>query len=104
MSGGVESERDRELGSRRSGLGRLASGRSGLGRLTSGRSGLGLLGWASWVNTGWLDDWVGVGGGVERPEALLVLEKIFMLGGVELGEERKMPVKLRRRGDLGEEF
>lgn len=50
MSGGVESERDREVGSR--------------------RSGLGLVSWASWVNTGWLDDWVGVvGGGVESPEA-----------------------------------
>ncbi len=49
MSGGVESERDLELASR--------------------RSGLGLLGWASGVNTGWLDDWVGVVGGVERPEA-----------------------------------
>lgn len=49
MSGGVESERDRELVSR--------------------HSGLGLAGWASWVNTGWLDDWVGVVGGVESPEA-----------------------------------
>lgn len=84
MSGGVESERDRELVSR--------------------HSGLGLAGWASWVNTGWLDDWVGVVGGVESPEALLVLEKIFMLVGEELDEERKIPVKLRRRGDLGGEF
>lgn len=35
---------------------------------------------------------------------LLVLEKIFMLVGEELDEERKIPVKLRRRGDLGGEF
>lgn len=49
VSGGVKSERDRELISR--------------------RSGLGLLDWASWENTGWLDDWVGVAGGVESPEA-----------------------------------
>lgn len=34
----------------------------------------------------------------------LVLEKIFMLVGVEFDEERKMPLKLRRRGDLGGEF
>lgn len=49
VSGGVESERDRGV--------------------TSCRSGLGLLCWASWVNTGWLDDCVGVVGGVESPEA-----------------------------------
>lgn len=49
VSGGVEMERDREIASR--------------------RSGLGPLGWASWVNTGWLDAWVGVVGGVESPEA-----------------------------------
>ena len=34
----------------------------------------------------------------------LVLEKILMLAGVEFDEERKMPLKLRRRGDLGGEF
>lgn len=86
VSGGVESERDRELDSR--------------------RSGLGLLGWASGagVNTGWLDDWVGVVGGVERPEAFLVLGKILMPAGEEMEEERKMPLKLRRWGDLGGEF
>lgn len=49
MSGGVEREREREL--------------------CSGRSGLGPLCWTSWVNTGWLDAWVGVWGGVESPEA-----------------------------------
>lgn len=49
MSGGVERERDRVVGSERSGLGPLD--------------------WASWVNTGWLDTWVGVVGGVESPEA-----------------------------------
>lgn len=50
MSGGVVRERDLELGSK--------------------RSGLGLLSWASWVNTGWPDTWVGVVGGVESPEAV----------------------------------
>lgn len=35
---------------------------------------------------------------------LLVLEKILMLVGEELDEERKIPLKLRRRGDLGGEF
>lgn len=49
MSGGVERQRERELGSRRSGLGPLC--------------------WASWVNTGWLAACVGVVGGVESPEA-----------------------------------
>ena len=49
MSGGVEKERAREL--------------------VSTRSGLGPLWWASWVNRGWLDAWVGVVGGVENPEA-----------------------------------
>lgn len=84
MSGGVESERDRELGSR--------------------RSALGLMGAASWVKTGWLDDWVGVVGAVKSPEALFDLEKILMLPVVELDEERKIPLKLRRRGDFGEEL
>lgn len=81
VSGGVEREREREL--------------------CSGRSGLGPLCWASWVNTGWLDAWVGVWGGVESPEARLVLEKSLML---EEGEpdDRKIPLKLSRRGDLGE--
>lgn len=49
--------------------------------------------------------------GVESPEAFLDLEKNFMETGeveVELPEEsfdveRKMPLKLIRRGDLGEE-
>lgn len=49
MSGGIDSERER-----------LAA---------SACSALGVLGRASWVNTGWLDDWVGVVGGVESPEA-----------------------------------
>lgn len=49
MSGGVEREWARELGSR--------------------RSGLGPIGWTSWLSTGWLDAWVGVEGGVESPEA-----------------------------------
>lgn len=43
--------------------------------LGSKRSGLGLLGWTSWVNTGWLDTWVGVVGGVESPEAVKTLKK-----------------------------
>lgn len=37
--------------------------------LASGCSATAGLGWASWVNTGWLHDWVGVFGGVENPEA-----------------------------------
>lgn len=49
VSGGVDSERDLGVASR--------------------CSGLGAHGWASWVNTGWLEDWVGVVGGVESPEA-----------------------------------
>lgn len=49
MSGGVDSERERLV--------------------ASACSALGVLGRASWVNTGWLDDWVGVVGGVESPEA-----------------------------------
>lgn len=53
---------------------------------------------------GWLGACVGVvGGGVESPEALRVLEKSLMLVGEELDEERKIPLKLRRRGDLGGE-
>lgn len=83
VSGGVERERDRVVGSERSGLGPLC----------------GLSG----VNMGWLGASVGVVGGVERPEALLVLEKILMLAeGTALEEERKIPLKLRRRGDLGD--
>lgn len=83
VSGGVERERDRAVGSERSGLGPLC----------------GLSG----VNMGWLGACVGVAGGVERPEALLVLEKIFMLAeGAALEDERKIPLKLRRRGDLGD--
>lgn len=52
MSGGVDRERARVPGSRRSGLGPLCC-------------------WASWLNTGWLNAWVGVVGGVgvESPEA-----------------------------------
>lgn len=84
VSGGIDSERDRLV--------------------VSTGSALGVIGRTSWVNAGWLDDWVGVGGGVEIPEALLVLEKILMLVGEELDEERKIPLKLRRRGDLGGEF
>lgn len=80
MSGGVDRERDRVVGSERSGLGPL----------------WGLSG----VNMGWLSACVGVAGGVERPEALLVLEKILMLAEGE--DERKIPLKLRRRGDLGD--
>lgn len=34
---------------------------------------------------------------------LLVLEKSLMLVDEQLEEERKIPLKLRRRGDLGEE-
>lgn len=49
VSGGVDNVRDLGVGSR--------------------CSALGILGWTSWVNTGWLDDWVGVVGGVESPEA-----------------------------------
>lgn len=49
MSGGVDSERVLGVASR--------------------CSTLGILSWVSWVNTGWLDDWVGVVGGVESPEA-----------------------------------
>lgn len=49
MSGGIDSERERLV--------------------ASTCSALGVLGRASWVNTGWLDDWVGVVGGVESPEA-----------------------------------
>lgn len=79
----MDRERSREVGSRRSGLGPLCC-------------------CASWLNTGWLEAWVGVEGDVDSPEALLVLEKIFMLVDVEL--ERKMPLKLRRWGDLGEAF
>lgn len=30
----------------------------------------GALRWTSWGNRGWLGDWVGVVGGVERPEAV----------------------------------
>lgn len=37
--------------------------------LASGFSATAGLSWASWVNTGWLHDWVGVFGGVENPEA-----------------------------------
>lgn len=55
MSGGVDSERDLGVASR--------------------CSALGILGWTSWVNTGWLDDWVGVVGGVESPEAAERLKK-----------------------------
>lgn len=84
VSGGVDRERERVLGSRRSGLGPLCCD--------------------SWEKTGWLSTCGGVAGGVECPEALLVLENILMLAeGVALDEERKMPLKLRRRGDLGEE-
>lgn len=50
ISGGVDMERDRVL--------------------ASGFSASAVLGWASWVNTGWLHDWVGVFGGVENPEAV----------------------------------
>lgn len=49
MSGGIDSERERLV--------------------ASACSVLGVFGRASWVNTGWLDDWVGVVGGVESPEA-----------------------------------
>lgn len=35
---------------------------------------------------------------------LLVLEKILILVDEELDEERKIPLKLRRRGDFGGEF
>lgn len=49
VSGGIDSERDRLL--------------------ASTCSALGVLGRTSWTNAGWLDDWVGVGGGVEIPEA-----------------------------------
>lgn len=86
VSGGVERERDRVVGSER-----------------SERSGLGPLCGLSGVNMGWLEACVGVAGGVETPEALLVLEKILMLAeGAAPEEERKMPLKLRRRGDLGD--
>lgn len=50
MSGGVDIEWDRGL--------------------ASGFAATGVLGWVSWVNTGWLHDWVGVFGGVENPEAV----------------------------------
>lgn len=50
MSGGMDIEQDRGL--------------------ASVLSATGVLGWASWVNTGWLHDWVGVFGGVENPEAV----------------------------------
>lgn len=46
---------------------------------------------------------VGVVGGVEIPEPFLDLEKSLMLAGAELDEERKIPLKLSRRGDLGGE-
>lgn len=49
VSGGIDSERDRLV--------------------VSTGSALGVIGRTSWVNAGWLDDWVGVGGGVEIPEA-----------------------------------
>lgn len=39
---------------------------------------------------------------MKSPEALLDLEKSLMLPVVELDEERKIPLKLRRRGDFGE--
>lgn len=71
--------------------------------LSSVRSGLGPPWEPSWVNTGWLDACVGVLGGVGAPEALLLLEKSLMLPVVELDAERKMPPRLRRRGDLGDE-
>lgn len=50
MSGGVDIERDRGL--------------------APGFAARMVLGWASWVNTGWLHDWVGVFGGVESPDAV----------------------------------
>lgn len=49
VSGGIDSERD--------------------GLVASTGSALGVMGRTSWVNAGWLGDWVGVGGGVEIPEA-----------------------------------
>lgn len=49
VSGGIDSERD--------------------WLVASTVSTLGVMGWTSWMNAGWLDDWVGVGGGVEIPEA-----------------------------------
>lgn len=49
VSGGIDSDRDRLV--------------------DSTGSTLGVTGRTSWVNAGWLDDWVGVGGGVEIPEA-----------------------------------
>lgn len=56
MSGGVDIERDRGL--------------------ASGFAATGVLGWASWVNTGWLHDWVGVFGG-ENPEAVDRFKNVF---------------------------
>lgn len=49
VSGGIDSERDPLV--------------------TSTGSTLGVMGRTSWVNAGWLDDWVGVGGDVEIPDA-----------------------------------
>lgn len=50
MSGGVDTERERGL--------------------ASGSASAMVPGWASWGNTGWLQDWVGVLGGVDSPEAV----------------------------------
>lgn len=79
MSGGDERERERRSSRCSVGLG-VSIGKTG-------RTGL----------------CVGVVGGVESPELFLDLEKSLMLAGAELDEERKMPLKLRRRGDLGGE-
>lgn len=40
-------------------------------------SALGIVSGVSWVNTGWLEDWVGVVGGVESPEAVERLKQKF---------------------------
>lgn len=50
MSGGVDTERERGL--------------------ASGSAAAMVPGWASWGNAGWLQDWVGVLGGVDSPEAV----------------------------------
>lgn len=79
VSGGDERERERRSSTCSAGLG-VSIGKTG---------GTGLC--------------VGVVGGVESPEPFLDLEKSLMLAGAELDEERKIPLKLRRRGDLGGE-
>lgn len=74
MSGGVDNERDRVDASRCSGGAELV--------------------WASWGNIGWLDDWVGVVGGVERPEAVktgdIATSCMYRFGGARLHSEPRV--------------